>query len=484
MKTNSLAFRLFATAAAWVLLVLPIAGAIIYSLYAQEVETSFDRRLSVLLTVILQDGIDHRETDAEPGMPKDVGEPLFELTHSGWYWQFKPLDTPPASAVAADAKAPNAKAAPEPKIPRTLKSRSLAGADLPLPSDFNVEPNDREIRWANLEGPLQQWLRVAETNYVFGAGRKGKRYSVAVAGTLGEKEVSLRSFRTRLALALALAGVGLLAVTLFQIRFGLLPLHKVEKGLAAIRSGDAVRLDAGLPQEIEPLQHELNALLKSNQEIVERARTHVGNLAHALKTPLAVIVNEARDDASPLARKVTEQAELMHTQVNLYLERARMAARIGVIGRVTEVRPVAESIIRALERIHRDRQIAFTVDCPAGARFQGERQDLEEMLGNLLDNAAKWAHTTVTLSAAIIAPAAGATGNWLEIRVDDDGPGLTPEQLAEPIIRGRRLDETKPGSGLGHSIVADLAHTYEGRLELQRAEAGGLSARLTLPLAV
>ena len=278
----------------------------------------------------------------------------------------------------------------------------------------------------------------------------------------------------------------MLAVTLFQIRFGLLPLHKVEQGLAAIRSGEAVRLDAGLPQEIEPLQHELNALLKSNQEIVERARTHVGNLAHALKTPLAVMVNEARDDPSPLARKVAEQAELMHTQVNLYLERARMAARIGVIGRVTEVGPVAESIIRALERIYRDRQLTFTVDCPAGTRFQGERQDLEEMLGNLLDNAAKWAHTKVAADRHPDPAHDGAAGtaNWLEIRVDDDGPGLTPEQLAEPILRGRRLDETKPGSGLGHSIVADLAHTYGGKLELQRAEAGGLSARLTLPLAV
>jgi len=491
MNTNSLAFRLFTTAAAWVLLVLPVAGAIIYSLYRTEVETSFDRRLSVLLTVILQDGIDHGED--EPGDPKDVGEPLFEITHSGWYWQFRPLDLkPPAPKPPDTTKAPNAKAPPaEPKIPRTLKSRSLANADLPLPSDFNIDPNDREIRWANLEGPLQQWLRVAETNYVFGEGKKARRYSVAVGGTLGEMEASLGSFRTRLSLSLALAGVGLLAVTLFQIRFGLLPLHKVEQGLAAIRSGAAVRLDAGLPQEIEPLQHELNALLKSNQEIVERARTHVGNLAHALKTPLAVMVNEARDDPSPLARKVAEQAELMHTQVNLYLERARMAARIGVIGRVTEVGPVAESIIRALERIYRDRQLTFTVDCPAGTRFQGERQDLEEMLGNLLDNAAKWAGSKVLLTAIPI-PGAGTTSAtgvpavpaWLQIRVDDDGPGLTPEQLAEPILRGRRLDETKPGSGLGHSIVADLAHTYGGKLELQRAEAGGLSARLTLPLVV
>jgi signal transduction histidine kinase len=461
MKTNSLAFRLFATAAAWVLLVLPIAGAIIYSLYAQEVATSFDRRLSVLLTVVLSDTIDHG--DNEPGTPKDVGEPLFEITHSGWYWQIKPLDGKPGE---------------------TISSRSLAGLTIPLPSEHNVEPNEREMRLANLDGPLEQKLRVAETIYVFGDGKKAHRYSVAVAGALGEVETSLKHFRARLTMALALAGIGLLAVTLFQIRFGLFPLHKMEKGLAAIRSGEASRLDVELPQEIEPLQYELNALLKSNQDIVERARTHVGNLAHALKTPLAVMTNEAREDQGPLARKVAEQTEIMTTQVNLYLDRARMAARIGVIGRVTEVRPVSESIIRALERIYRDKQLSFAMDCPPGARFQGERQDLEEMLGNLLDNASKWARTKVLLAAAAV-PASAGNGavSWLEIRVDDDGPGLTSEQLADPIKRGRRLDETKPGSGLGHSIVADLAHSYSGRLELAPSEFGGLSARLTLPLA-
>jgi signal transduction histidine kinase len=461
MKTNSLAFRLFATAAAWVLLVLPIAGTIIYSLYRQEVEVSFDRRLGVLLTVLLNDTIDRG--DQEPGEPKDVGEPLFEITHSGWYWQIRPLDD---------------------KAGRTIVSRSLAGLSIPLPSEHNIEPNDREMRIANLDGPLEQKLRVAETIYVFGQGKKAQRYSVAVAGTLVEVETSLQKFRARLAMALALAGVGLLAVTLFQIRFGLLPLRKMEQGLSAIRSGEASRLDVELPQEIEPLQHELNALLKSNQDIVERARTHVGNLAHALKTPLAVMTNEARDDNSSLARKVAEQTEIMTNQVNLYLDRARMAARIGVIGRVTEVRPVSESIMRALERIYRDKHLSFSMDCPPGARFQGERQDLEEMLGNLLDNASKWARSQVSLTAVPVANrAASGALSWLEIRVDDDGPGLTQEQMADPIIRGRRLDETKPGSGLGHSIVADLAHSYHGKLVLERSQYGGLCARLTLPLA-
>lgn len=413
----------------------------------------------MLLTVILSDSIDHGEV--EPGAPKDVGEPLFEITHSGWYWQIKPLDNKPG---------------------KLLTSRSLAGETIPIPSEFNIEPNEREVRWANLDGPHEQRLRVAETIYVFGEGKSAQRYSVAVGGTLGEVEASLRSFRTRLTLALALAGVGLLAVTLFQIRFGLFPLTKVEKALAAVRSGEVTRLDIELPQEIEPLQQELNALLKSNEAIVERARTHVGNLAHALKTPLAVITNEAREDSSPFALKVAEQAEIMGDQVKLYLDRARMAARIGLIGRITEVRPVAESIIRALERIHSERSLTFIIDCAAGARFQGERHDLEEMLGNLLDNASKWARSRVALRAAPLSPAADG-GNWLEIRVDDDGAGMTGEQMVEPITRGRRLDETKPGSGLGHSIVADVVHSYGGKFELASSNLGGLSARLTLPLA-
>jgi signal transduction histidine kinase len=462
MKHNSLAFRLFVTAAAWVLVVLPIAGWIIYARYRYEVTTAFDARISFLLTVVVSDADEHSEDG--PTRPNNWGEGLFEITHSGWYWQIKPLDGKPSPV---------------------LRSRSLAGDDLPVPSENNVEPNEKEIRWANLMGPAQQLVRIAEQVYVFGETKTAQRYSVAVAGKLSEVEDNLAAFRSQLIQALALAGIGLLAVTLFQIRFGLFPLSKVEQSLAAIRSGEATRLDGELPAEIKPLQQELNALLKSNQEIVERARTHVGNLAHALKTPLAVLINEARGDASPLARKVIEQADTMTNQVNLYLDRARMAARIGVIGRVTEVRPVGESIIRALERIYSERQLSYSLDCPSGARFQGERHDLEEMLGNLLDNASKWARSSVSLVAAPV-PAGGgngAAGNWLEIRVDDDGPGLTQDELSEPIARGRRLDETKPGSGLGHSIVADLAYCYNGKFELAQSRTGGLSARLTLPLA-
>jgi signal transduction histidine kinase len=460
MRLNSLALRLFATAAAWTLIIVPLAGLIIYGLYRQEVETAFDRRLELLLRLITADAIDNGGT--EPGVPKDVGEIFFEITHSGWYWQIKPLDDKPG---------------------RNLVSTSLASETLALPSDNNVPVDEKEFRWANLEGPLGQRLRVAETVTLIGEGQDARRYSVAVAGWLEEPEGSLRRFRLRLWTALALVGAGLIAMTLLQVRFGLSPLRKVENSLAAIRSGDATRLEGVVPAEIQPLQAQLNALLVSNEEIIERARTQVGNLAHALKTPIAVLVNEAETEKSPLANKVSEQTKLMRDQVQHYLDRARMAARAGAIGRSTDVRPVADAITRVLTRIYQDRRIEFLVDCEEALRFQGEKQDLEEMLGNLLDNAGKWASGRVTLSASLteVTVSTRQKVRTLTILVDDDGPGLTDQQLAEPVKRGRRLDETKPGSGLGHSIVADLAHSYRGKFTLARSPLGGLRARLDLP---
>ena len=167
---------------------------------------------------------------------------------------------------------------------------------------------------------------------------------------------------------MALVGLGLLGVTVFQVRFGLLPLHRIERGLASIRSGEAERLEGQLPAEIEPLQTELNALIESNQDIIDRARTQVGNLAHALKTPLAVITNEARDDETTLGSKVAEQAQLMRDQISHYLDRARIAARAGVIGRVTPLEQTAQSLVRAVERIHGEKGIALS--CGHTARRQ------------------------------------------------------------------------------------------------------------------
>jgi len=273
-------------------------------------------------------------------------------------------------------------------------------------------------------------------------------------------------------------GLGLVVATLFQVRFGLAPLRAIRHDLAAIRSGDAERLEGELPTEIRPLQQELNALIQSNREIVDRARTHVGNLAHALKTPLSVITNEAREKDGPLAGKVIEQAELMRNQITHHLDRARVAARSGAIGDITDVDGVLNGLKRALDRIYEGRALELDVRSDAELKFQGEKQDFEEMVGNLLDNACKWAKSRVWVTAT----RAGGAANF-EVLVDDNGPGLTEAERERAVKRGQRLDETKPGSGLGLSIVAELAHLYKGRFELEPSPHGGLRARLELPAA-
>jgi signal transduction histidine kinase len=460
MKLNSLAFRLFRTAAVWAVVVLPLAGFAIDWVHKRDTYQSFDARLSQLLTLNIAFSTDRG--GPEPGIPRNVGEPLFELAHSGWYWQITPIDNSPG---------------------KRLISTSLASESLPLPSNLGLAPDRYNIIWFDTKGPVGEPLRLAETLYNSGDDENPHFYSFIVAGNLEFAETRIHDFRIPLIFSLALAGVGLVLSTFIQVRYGLQPLREVERRLSAIRSGAVERLEGQVPAEIEPLQTELNALIQSNQDIIERARTQVGNLAHALKTPLAVIANEIGDDPSPSARKVAEQADVMRDQVGYYLDRARMVARVDVIGRVTPVRSVAEAIARALGRINRDRNLTIEVECPDDARFQGEKQDIEEMLGNLADNACKWARSRVLITITVATDPAGRPPRRLLISVDDDGPGLTAEQRAQGIKRGRRLDESKPGSGLGHSIVADLAQSYRGHFRLEKASLGGLSAQLDLPAA-
>jgi signal transduction histidine kinase len=252
--------------------------------------------------------------------------------------------------------------------------------------------------------------------------------------------------------------------------------------LAAIRRGSAERLEGAFPVEIAPLARETNALIEANREIVVRARTHVGNLAHALKTPITVMLNEASVHAGePFAFKVREQTEIMRDQVARHLERARLAARVAVIGTVTDVRSVVTALARTMAKIHHDRNIAVDIDAPEGVPFRGEQQDLEEMVGNLVDNAYKWAQSRVAVE--VFSQRSDATDHrrMVHILVDDDGPGLSPQQREQVARRGRRLDETKPGSGLGLSIVVELASLYGGALTLGTAPIGGLRAELMLP---
>ncbi len=208
----------------------------------------------------------------------------------------------------------------------------------------------------------------------------------------------------------------------------------------------------------------------------------MGNLAHALKTPLSVIANEAEGKTGKFPRLVSAQAKIMDEQVRLYLDRARMAASSQVLGVASDVAPAISGILRTLSRIHIDRTIEVEFDPPADIRFKGEKHDFEELVGNVLDNAFKWTGSKVKVS--VTKTVVSEPGiKMLHLVVDDDGPGLAGDMRLEALQRGRRLDETKPGSGLGLSIVTELVDIYGGEIKLGKSEFGGLQVEIWLPRA-
>jgi len=265
---------------------------------------------------------------------------------------------------------------------------------------------------------------------------------------------------------------------ILQVRVGLRPIFRLQEQIADVRKGKADRVGADYPVELTPLAGELNALLDHNQEVVERQRTHVGNLAHALKTPLSVMQAEAEQRPhDPLAEVVTRQAMTMREQVDHHLRRARAAARAQGSGERTELAPVLDELSRTLERIFGDRGVTIDWDADEELVFRGERQDLLELIGNVMENACKWCRRRVRAEAAPDGP------GFLRVTVEDDGPGLPEDQREAVLRRGARLDESAPGSGLGLSIVEELAKAYGGQVTLGQAPWGGLKVELRLPQA-
>lgn len=451
MRLNSLAFRLILSAAVWTAIAIVAAGLILTSLYQRTAERTFDENLDNYLNAIV--GEITRQWPEDITTVENLGEPLFGSVYSGWYWQ-----------ASRDGEI-------------IARSSSLLFTALSVPADISERDEDNLVRYT-ATGPGDEAIRAIEWSDLINGEAQ---FSIIVSGNATDLRAEIATFRTSVILTLAVFGIVLIVSTFIQIRWGLRPLEQVRRALASLRSGKEARLAGDYPAEIAPLAKELNALLESNQQIIERARTQVGNLAHALKTPLSVITNEVRANKSPLADKVCEQAELMRSQITHYLDRARIAARSDVIGAVTDVAPVIERMARAMNRIYGDKGITVKAENLAITHFKGEQQDLEEIIGNLMDNACKWAKATVTVAVSKLAGPAGESGDRIAIRIDDDGPGLAPDQRQSATKRGQRLDESKPGSGLGLSIVSDLVGLYGGTFRLDEAPRGGLRAEIILP---
>lgn len=450
-KLDSLATRLIAAALIWTAVGLAAGGYVLSRAFSTAVEDNFDTTLQIDL-----DGmIAAAESDPNGGVALDprLLNHKFGRAYSGLYWQVTPLD--PGGQVQI--------------------SHSLLDKRIPISNPGH----SGEQMWGFADGPEGQKLRVLAQHVEFqipatARPDDAKAYVFLVAGDLDEVRSETRDFNGTLIWAFTLLGAGLIVAVILQVRVGLQPLRRVRESLARIRDGKARRLEGKFPAEIAPLAAELNSLIQHSEEVVGRARTHVSNLAHFLKTPLTVLSSEAEAQPGPLADQVKRQVDSMRRQVDHYLARGRAAGALDVLGNRTKVKPVLDDLARVLRRMHEARGITIQVACSEALFFRGERQDLEEMAGNLIDNACKWARSRVVVTGA------GQGATW-RLTVGDNGPGLAPEDRARVLERGERLDESVPGSGLGLSIVEDIAKLYGGALVLGRSGLGGLEASLTLP---
>ena len=352
-----------------------------------------------------------------------------------------------------------------------IRSRSLWDFSLDLPPD---PLSTGQLHRHRLAGPAGSELLTIER----GLRLDGRTFRLAVAIDRREIQANVRDFGWDTALSLGILAVVLLGAAAAQVAVGLRPLQGLRAELAKVHAGGLQRLEASFPSEVQPLVDDLNTLLEQQMAAVERARTQAGNLAHGLKTPLTVLAAERRKLAergeTAAAEVLGQQIEAMRRQIDYQLARARAASSSRRPGIAAAIGPVIERLARVIRRVGANPEIELVVDVAPGHLFAGEAQDLEEMVGNLLDNACKWARRRVRV-------ASRSSGGEVAILIDDDGPGLPVERREEVFERGRRLDQSVPGSGLGLAIVRDLAEIYGGRVGLEDSPEGGLRVRLELP---
>ena len=457
-RTGSLTRRMIGIAAIWIAALLLIGGFALDRVLSRSFIDSFDGQLVYMLNSM----VDASEIgpQGEVRFSRSPAEQRFIQPYSGLYYQV--TDVPADSCRL--------------HVESTLcdPSRSLWDRRLKITDDhFDVKPHlyDSDEFWDPVR---KERLRIAERDVILPGSDVRWRFQVAESREALDHQI--HQARLILFWSFSALGVGLLILAALQTVYGLWPLRRVRSEVAAIRSGDKTRVGHDFPSEIRPLTEEINQLLAHSEEQAEEARRHAGNLAHALKTPLTVITNSATADAPDLADTVCREALVMRRQVDHHLARARAIGRRAAAQSRTRVWESLEAVERAVSRLYEGVTIDIAGDHEAQVRV--ERQDLDEMLGNLVENAAKYGGGRVFVT---VEP----KGSIIDIEVEDDGTGIPPERRGELFTRGARLDTTgKPGTGLGLAIVRDVAEIYGGRISLEESEdLGGLLARLALPAA-
>lgn len=440
---------MIALAAAWIIPFLLIGGIALDRVLTRAITRNFDLQLNFMLTAMIA------SADIGPlgevRFVRQLGDQRFLEPYSGLYWQ--------VSAVGQD-----------PFRSPSLWDRALA-PDLTLkcttPCSYASERfADEPLR------VLERDVRLPGSATIF---------HFQVAQSAKDLDPQLATLRSTLLWALSVMGAGLLLLASLQSTYGLLPLRRISRAIAEIRSGTAQRVPENFPPEISPLVAEINELLEHNTQAATAARLHAGNLAHALKTPMSVLLNEAQAGAANLSFTVATQTAIMQRHVDHHLARARAVGRRVASTSRTLVRPAVEALARAIERIYIDRGVVVDVDGDTRIEFRGERQDLDEMLGNLIDNAAKYGGGRIFVTISHLQEDAE---RWVELLVEDDGRGIGTADRSKLFERGARLDTSKPGTGLGLAIVRDIAEIYGGSVALGESEdLGGLAVTLRLPAA-
>ena len=449
LRLNTLSARLFLLTSIFALIGVLFVALVISSDYRNNAELRFNEILAAN-AYNLMGNIEVSESGELSGSP-DLGDSRYSLFDSGWYWSVEKIITP-------DLR---------------MSSLSLADQKIVIPEDVRLDETfQRRFTFTDHTGVELLGL---EAQVILGEGNS--LYSFKITAGRQSLDQDIARFRNRLTIILLGFALAIVCATYFLVRIGLRPLQDAREKLGAVRSGESPGIEGKFPDEISPLIDETNALIKSNNTIVERARTQVGNLAHSLKTPLAVLNNEMKEIPEKNRELFAGQLKLMQQQVQVYLDRARISARSSTSLAKTEAAPVIAKLVNVVIRLNPDIRVDFQVPETGDIIFEGEEHDLQEIIGNLLENAAKFAKSEVRVGFAQSQDNASA----IEFYVEDDGPGMSDEQIDKAKKRGGRVDEGGTGWGLGMSIVRDVVDEYDGRFLLSRSDLGGLKAIIELP---
>jgi len=451
---RSFRLRLVLAAAVWIGLGLAASWLGLRFILTEHLEVEFEEELQHHAAELA--GLVAITADGRLALRQELSDRRFFETGSGQYWQVR----------RADGEA--------------LRSASLGTTVLPLPPAADAAGRVLDI--AGPTGRLRLLIQVIRP--------RGSDETVVIGLGIDASVIDdlLRRFSLALLLSLTLIATGLVAAVVAQVTYGLWPMVRVREGLAAIRRGEASRLSEDLPAEVAPLAVSLNAMIQANDDVVRRARTQAGNLAHALQTPIAILLDEGRrmQAAGGNAAVVLREVERMRRHIDFHLAHARASASRGRPYAVAPLMATLRTLLLAMSRLHQARGLAFELlGGPDSLTVACETEDLEEMLGNLIDNAAKWAHRRVQVTAragsSTLGSATLGSGGMVAILIEDDGPGM-PEEAREQVFQpGARLDEAVAGHGLGLAIVRDVATLYDGQVTIGDSPLGGACVRLDLP---